>query len=24
MKHAWEMQLNGKWTPAGEETCRKK
>jgi uncharacterized protein DUF1579 len=24
MKHATEMQLNGKWTPAGEETCRKK
>ena len=24
MKHASEMQLNGKWTPAGEETCRKK
>jgi hypothetical protein len=24
MKHSMEMQLNGKWTPTGEETCRKK
>lgn len=24
MKHTWEMQVNGKWTPAGEETCKKK
>ena len=24
MKHTWEMQVNGKWMPAGEETCQKK
>lgn len=24
MKHAWEMQVKGKWMPAGEETCTKK
>lgn len=24
MKHTWEIQVNGKWTPAGEETCQKK
>ena len=24
MKHTWEMQVNGKWMPAGEETCTKK
>ena len=24
MKHAWEAELNGKWTPLGEETCKKK
>jgi len=24
MKHAWEMQIDGKWMPAGEETCTKK
>jgi hypothetical protein len=24
MKHTWEMQMNGKWTPLGEETCSKK
>jgi hypothetical protein len=24
MKHTWEMQVNGKWIPAGEETCSKK
>ena len=24
MKHSWEMQLDGKWMPAGEETCTKK
>jgi hypothetical protein len=24
MKHTWEMQVNGKWMPAGEESCRKK
>jgi len=24
MKHSWQMQVNGKWTPAGEETCQKK
>lgn len=23
MKHSWEMQADGKWTPLGEETCRK-
>lgn len=23
MKHSWEMQLEGKWTPMGEEVCRK-
>ena len=24
MKHSWEMQMNGKWAPLGEETCKKK
>lgn len=24
MKHAWEAQMNGKWVPLGEETCKKK
>ena len=24
MKHTWEAELNGKWTPLGEETCKKK
>jgi hypothetical protein len=24
MKHAWEAQIDGKWTPLGEETCTKK
>ena len=24
MKHTWEMQVTGKWMPAGEETCQKK
>lgn len=24
MKHTWEMQMNGKWMPVGEETCNKK
>lgn len=24
MKHTWEVQVDGKWMPAGEETCRKK
>jgi hypothetical protein len=24
MKHAWEIEMNGKWTPLGEETCKKK
>lgn len=24
MKHAWAMQMDGKWVPAGEETCTKK
>jgi hypothetical protein len=24
MKHSWEAQMNGKWMPLGEETCRKK
>jgi len=24
MKHTSEMQFDGKWTPTGEETCRKK
>jgi hypothetical protein len=24
MKHTWEMEANGKWMPAGEETCTKK
>jgi hypothetical protein len=24
MTHAWEMQVDGKWMPAGEETCTKK
>lgn len=23
MKHSWEMQMDGKWMPAGEETCTK-
>ena len=24
MKHTWDMQVKGKWIPAGEETCTKK
>lgn len=24
MKHTWEAQMSGKWTPIGEETCTKK
>jgi hypothetical protein len=24
MKHTWEMQMDGKWMPLGEETCKKK
>ena len=24
MKHTWEVEANGKWMPAGEETCTKK
>jgi uncharacterized protein DUF1579 len=24
MKHSWEVQMDGKWTPLGEETCTKK
>ena len=24
MKHSWEVEMNGKWMPAGEETCTKK
>lgn len=24
MTHAWEMQMDGKWMPLGEETCHKK
>jgi Protein of unknown function (DUF1579) len=24
MGHGWEVQADGKWMPAGEETCRKK
>ena len=24
MKHTWEMQVNGKWTTAGEEKWTKK
>jgi hypothetical protein len=24
LKHTWEAQINGKWTPLGEETCTKK
>jgi hypothetical protein len=23
MRHTWEMQLDGKWTSIGDETCRK-
>ena len=23
MKHQWEMQIDGKWMPMGDETCRK-
>lgn len=23
MTHTWEAQMNGKWTPLGEETCKK-
>lgn len=23
LAHSWEAQLDGKWTPMGEETCRK-
>lgn len=24
LKHTWEAQIGGKWTPMGEETCTKK
>lgn len=24
MKHTWDAEMNGKWTPLGEETCTKK
>lgn len=24
LKHTWEAQIDGKWTPLGEETCTKK
>jgi hypothetical protein len=24
MRHAWEAQINNKWMPLGEETCKKK
>ena len=24
LKHTWEMQMDGKWVPLGEETCTKK
>ena len=24
MKHTWEAQMGGKWTPLGDETCTKK
>ncbi|MEO6212312.1 MAG: DUF1579 family protein [Vicinamibacterales bacterium] len=24
MKHTWEMQMDGKWMPLGDETCQKK
>jgi hypothetical protein len=24
MTHSWEAQMNGKWMPIGEETCKKK
>jgi len=24
MKHTWDMQVNGKWAPLGEESCTKK
>jgi hypothetical protein len=23
LKHSWEMQIDGKWTPLGDETCKK-
>ena len=23
LRHAWEMQMDGKWVPMGDETCRK-
>jgi hypothetical protein len=23
LRHTWEMQVDGKWTPAGDETCKK-
>ena len=23
MKHSWEMQADGKWSPLGDETCKK-
>jgi hypothetical protein len=23
MKHSWEMEMDGKWVPMGEETCKK-
>lgn len=23
MKHSWEMQTDGKWSPLGDETCKK-
>jgi hypothetical protein len=24
MRHAWEMEIGGKWIPLGDETCQKK
>ena len=24
MRHTWEMQMDGKWMPLGDETCQKK
>ena len=24
MRHTWDMEVNGKWAPAGDETCTKK
>jgi hypothetical protein len=23
LRHTWEMQIDGKWTPVGDETCKK-